>query len=143
MEDLEPGGSEWLLSQHEFLSSLGIEIESKGERRTILSLSYAERFVNPNNGVIHGGILATLIDNAAGTALRTCLSSPSETRYATTNLEVSYLRPATGDLRAVGTVRRVGSSVAVMDVDVESVDPEGEWKEVATGRVTYHVQRPE
>jgi uncharacterized protein (TIGR00369 family) len=68
-------------------------------------------------GLVHGGILATLVDIAMGLAIRTVVG-PSR-RHVTIDLGVHYLRPARpGRLEAAGTVVRVGSQVGFAEGSV-------------------------
>jgi uncharacterized protein (TIGR00369 family) len=61
-------------------------------------------------GLVHGGILATLVDIAMGLAVRTAVG-PTR-RHVTIDLHVQYLRPARpGRLEALGSVVRVGTHV--------------------------------
>jgi uncharacterized protein (TIGR00369 family) len=87
---------------------------------------------------MQGGVVATLIDHAGGAALRTTLADPLATPHATTDLNASYLTPATGDLTAEATVLRAGGSMAVVRVEVST---DGGERSVAEGRVTLHLDR--
>lgn len=134
---------EALIADDEFLSWLGVTLESVETGRIVLSVPADEKLtLAPSTpgmgGTTHAGILATLVD-MAGEAIRTEVSSPETAVLATTDLHVSYLRPATGDLYVTGAVARVGSSMAVSDVTVESIAPDGERKEVALGRGSYRL----
>lgn len=131
--------SERVLAETGLLSWLGVTIDSEEEGRAVLGLPHREELTNPNGDTLHGGVLATLLDNAAGTALRTVLKDPETTLYATTEMNLSYLRPATGDLRAKAQVRRHGRSLAVIDVDIDSERTSEEWTTVAVGRASYYV----
>lgn len=138
-DDSPETASERVIAETGLLSWLGITIESEEEGHGVLRLPHRDELTNPHGDTIHGGIVTTVIDNAGGTALRTVLDSPETARYATTELSVSYLRPAMGDLRADATIRRHGKSIAVIQVDVDSQLPSGEWATVALGRVSYYV----
>ncbi|MFB6153568.1 MAG: hotdog domain-containing protein, partial [Halodesulfurarchaeum sp.] len=59
------------------------------------------------------------------------------------DLNVSYLRPARGDLVGTAEVVRVGGSVGVSTISVESETPDGAIKEVAVGRGSFRIFRPE
>lgn len=131
--------SERVIVETGLLSWLGITINSESEGRAVLRLPHREELTNPNGDTLHGGVLATLLDNAAGTALRTVLNDPETARYATTELNLSYLRPATGDLRAEAQVRRRGQSLVVIEADIDSECNPGEWTTVAVGRTSYYV----
>jgi len=128
------------LAEHDHLSDLGIAVEEQEEGAVTLSLPYDEAFANPGSRAMQGGVVATLIDHAGGAALRTTLEAPLETPHASTDLNVTFMRPATGDLTAEAEVLRAGRSVVVVRVDVSADTPEGP-RQVATGRVSLHVDR--
>ena len=128
------------LENHDHLQSLGIAIEAQSEGSVALSLPFDESLANPGTGVMQGGVVATLIDHAGGAAIRTTLDEPASTPHASTELNVSYVRPASADLRAEATVVRSGSSMGVVEVEVTS-EHEGERKTVAVGRVSLHLER--
>ena len=63
-------------------------------------------------GVVHGGLVCTLLDSVCGCALHTTL--PQGKGYTSVEIKVSYLkavRAGTGTLTAVGTVVKAGSRV--------------------------------
>jgi len=67
-------------------------IEANGEGLTI-ELPYNERHVgNPSTGVIHGGVLTTLMDTASGTMVINAL--PEFELCPTLDLRVDYVRAA-------------------------------------------------
>jgi uncharacterized protein (TIGR00369 family) len=103
-----------------------------------LSLPYDESLGNPGTGFLQGGVVATLVDHAGSATLRTTLDDPGGTPHATTELNVSYVRPATGDLTAEGSVVRTGGSTGVVRVDVSSAEDD---ETVAVGRVSLHIDR--
>ena len=129
---------QWLL----YLSWLGVDVETLEDGRAVLTVEQNDDFENPagNDGhdPIHGGIVATVIDTSSAFALRTTFDDPDAVGLSTTDLTVSYLRPATGDLRAEADVLRVGGSTGVTDVRVVGADGEA-----AVGRTTYRLFRPE
>lgn len=87
-------------------------------------------------GLVHGGVLATLLDTAMGLAIRTALE-PGR-RHVTIEMGVHYLRPAhPGRLRARGTVARIGREIAFAEADV--VDGQDRVLARATG--TFSVGR--
>lgn len=133
---------------HEFLSWLGMTVEHVGDGTMTLCVPYDEKLTNtrPNGGGerrpdIHGGVAATMVDTVGGLVLRTKFDQPVQTGVATINLNVNYLRPATGDLAATADVIRVGSTVGVSEITVESTTPDGETREVATGQGSYRIFR--
>ena len=67
------------------------------DRYVIVKLPYAERLVgNPATGVLHGGVITTLIDSSCGLAVFAAL--PQYEMIATLDLRIDYLRPATPHL---------------------------------------------
>ncbi|MER6372488.1 PaaI family thioesterase [Streptomyces mirabilis] len=64
-------------------------------------------------GTVHGGVLATLADNALGASVYTRL--PAGTGYTTQGINVTFLRPVTidtGRIRCEGTALNVGRRTA-------------------------------
>ena len=134
---------------HEFLSWLGVRVESVSEGSITFSIPYDEKLTNTRpdaperRAEMQGGVAATLIDTAGGMALRTVMDDPINMDSATINLNVNYLRPALDDLTATAEVVRLGSSVGVTDVIVESETPDGETKAVASGQGAFRIFGPE
>jgi len=135
---------EGVVEEHGFLSWLGVELESQSEGRVVMRVPYDEDLLNPTldegKGSVHGGVAATLIDTACGFSLRGTFDDPGKANLTTTDLDVKYLRPATGDLVATAEVVRAGGSVGVSRATVES-EYEGETVEVAVGSATYRLFR--
>jgi uncharacterized protein (TIGR00369 family) len=70
-------------------------------------------------GVVHGGLVCTLLDTVAGCAVHTTL--PQGIGYTSIELKVSYLRAVhatSGPLLAVGRVVKPGSRVAFAEGEV-------------------------
>ena len=70
-------------------------------------------------GVVHGGLVCTLLDSALACAVHSQL--PAGVGYTSIELKVSYLRavtPASGTLVAHGHVTKPGRRVAFVDGDV-------------------------
>ncbi|WP_226480214.1 PaaI family thioesterase [Natrinema amylolyticum] len=133
---------EWqsFVASHGYLSWLDLEVDHLEDGRAVLVLERNEDFENPIDtdgpNPVHGGIVATLIDTASAFALRSTFEDPGKAHLTTTDLNVSYLRPATGDLRAEAEVLRAGGSTGVTDVTIEGADGEA-----AVGRTTYRLFR--
>lgn len=134
------GVNAWFLENHEHLQNLGITLEEEREEYVRLSLPHDDSLTNPGSDVIQGGVVATLIDHAAGAAIRTTLEAPREQVHATTELNVSYLRPATSDLTVEATVVRSGRTSGVVRTEVTGETPKG-TKEIAVGRVGFYLDR--
>jgi uncharacterized protein (TIGR00369 family) len=129
------------IDDHGFLAFLDMQVVELEAGRMVLRVPYDEKLTNhgPGQGNVHGGIAATLIDTAGGLAVRTALDDPVQAGVATIDLNVSYLRPARGDLVAEADVVRVGSTVGVAEVTVESDPGDGDVQEVAVGRGSFRV----
>src|SRR5437870_4771123 len=70
-----------------------------------------------NQGVVHGGAVASLIDTAAAFAVLTRLEL--DKRVTTTDLTIHYLRPITaGRLTATARIVRGGRRLFVLSVEV-------------------------
>jgi uncharacterized protein (TIGR00369 family) len=79
------------------------------------TLSPQEFHLNPL-GTVHGGVIATLLDSAAGCAVHSVL--PAGEGYTSVDLSTKYLRPvtlATGEITATGTVVSRGSRTALAE----------------------------
>jgi uncharacterized protein (TIGR00369 family) len=145
-EALDLDGLRQFVREHGLFSWLGLELEALDHERAVLAVPYDEKITNYVEGSednVHGGIAATLIDTASGFALRTTFEQPERAALTTTDLHVSYLRPATGDLRVEAEVVRAGGSMGVTEASVTSTAPDGEKREVATGSTSYRLFRGE
>ncbi len=88
------------------------------EGRVEFSCLVDESVYNPI-GVVHGGLVCTLLDTVVGCAVHSTL--PRGTGYTSIELKVTYLRAVTaasGPLRAVGTVVKPGRRVAFAEGEV-------------------------
>jgi uncharacterized protein (TIGR00369 family) len=93
----------------------GVEVE---DGRMVFRLEPQEFHYNPL-GTMHGGVLATLLDSAAGCAVHTTL--PAGVGYTSLDLTTKFLRPVTlnsGTLRCEGTVLSRGSRIALAQAQI-------------------------
>lgn len=89
-------------------------IEAEEGRVTVL-MPAAEFHYNPL-GSVHGGVIATLLDTAAGCAVHSTL--PAGVGYTSLDLTTKFLRPVTvgsGMLRCEGTVISRGRRTALAE----------------------------
>jgi uncharacterized protein (TIGR00369 family) len=74
-----------------------------------------------NNGVVHGGVIASLVDTAAAFAILTLLEKDQSS--TTVDLTIHYLRPLIeGRATASARVRRAGRRILTIMVDVLNED---------------------
>jgi uncharacterized protein (TIGR00369 family) len=86
--------------------------------RVIVHLTPQEFHYNPL-GTVHGGVLATVLDTAAGCAVHSTL--PPGVGYTSVDLTTKYLRPVTvdsGTLRGEGTVLSAGRRTALAEAKI-------------------------
>lgn len=133
-----------VIDNHDFLSWLGVELGEYEDGRVVLEMAHNDKLTNiveGSRGTIHGGVTASLVDTASGFALRTTFENPLEPALTTTDLDVTYLRPARSDLEVEAQVVRAGESMGFTDVTVFGTAPSGERKAVVTGSASYRLFR--
>ena len=82
-------------------------------------------------GMVHGGLVCTLLDTAAACAMHTTL--PEGVGYTSVEIKVNYLKAVTvdsGTLTAVGTVVKAGSRIGFAEAEV--TDASGKLVATAT-----------
>lgn len=134
--------TEYLPEGSTFMGLIGGKREVVEEGRVVITLALEERHMNPN-GVLHGGVLTTLMDEATGHAvamvrgIETMVQAP----HATVDMNMSFLAGARpGDvLECEGRALRVGRSVCFAEGEVRRRD-KGDL--IAKGRFTFVVVSP-
>ena len=94
------------------------DVRSLEEGRVEFGCTLDESVYNPI-GVVHGGLVCTLLDTVAGCAVHTTL--PKGMGYTSIELKVNYLRPVhatSGPLTAIGRVVKPGRRVAFAEGEV-------------------------
>ena len=77
-------------------AALGLRFHDVTEHYVEISLPYDEKLVgDPDTGVIHGGAITALLDNAAGFAVRVPGEEAEPIAIATLDLRIDYMGPAT------------------------------------------------
>jgi len=81
-----------LASPH--MRELGIRFVSVEHGIAVAVVSYRPELVgDPTTGILHGGVVTSLLDSTAGAAVFSALPAP--TPIATLDLRIDYLRPST------------------------------------------------
>ncbi len=116
-------------------SLAGVELLSAGDGKARIRLVVGDAVQNIN-GTLHGGAVATLVDDAGTLAIMT---ADREGRPGvSTDLNVSFFAPGTGAVIAEATVLKSGKTLAFVTVDVRR---EEDGVLVAQGRMTKHMGR--
>lgn len=110
-----------------------MELESVRPDGAVFRLEIRPESRNPF-GMVHGGALYTLADNAAGVAAHT-----DGRAYVTQTSSLHFLRSqAAGTVRAEGRVRHRGKSTCLAEVDITGED----GVLLATGEFTFFCVDP-
>jgi uncharacterized protein (TIGR00369 family) len=100
---------------------LGFALAEVDEGRALFSAVPGEQHYNPI-GVVHAGLVATMLDSAMGVAVHTTL--PVGEAYTTLETKFNLVRPVTGEtgeIHSEGTVVHRGARVATADGRVTRV----------------------
>ncbi len=101
---------------------MGFGLCAVEEGDVVFSCAPEESAYNPI-GVVHGGLVCTLLDSVCGCAVQSTL--PLGTGYTSLEIKVSYLRPVhahSGELTAHGWVTRRGRRASFAEGDVRTAD---------------------
>jgi uncharacterized protein (TIGR00369 family) len=113
----------------ELFQSIGFRDYHNDHGGVVVELPVAPHVVNTNGG-LQGGLLATLVDIAAGKLAIEVI--PPDVSVVTSDLSVRYLRPVkTGAARAVARIVYSGKRSLVMQVDIFGL-PDEELAAIAT-----------
>ncbi len=117
-----------------FADLIGYRLTAWSEGAAEISFEADDRHMN-RSGLVHGGVLATVIDAACGFA--GCYQAPPGRgrRALTLSLTTQYLQPAAGGARLTATAKRTGGGRTIFFSTCEVRDPEGRL--IATGSGTF------
>jgi uncharacterized protein (TIGR00369 family) len=107
---------------------IGAHLTSIGEGVAVFECTPDESTYNPI-GLVHGGLLCTLLDSAAGCAVHTLL--PAGVGYSSIEIKVSFMsavRADSGKLVVEGRALRVGRQIAFAEAHART----------ATGKLVGH-----
>ena len=117
-----------------FAAWLGLGLESEGAGRALLRLEPRAELLNRRD-VVHGGVLATMLDSAMARASRS-LDGVVELG-GTTDLHVQFMRPASGSLQVEGWVEHAGGTLAFCRAEIRNAQREL----VASGSASLRLRR--
>jgi uncharacterized protein (TIGR00369 family) len=111
----------FMSSKIPYWATLGLQLKQVSPGRAVF-----EAEVRPDllqNGILHGGVLASIADSACAVA---AISKIFPRAYATTiNLRVSYLKPVLrGRFRAEGVCIRAGKTILFAEAEVFNAEGE-------------------
>jgi len=113
---------------------LGIKVEQAGGGKARLRLPWRHE-ITQAIGLVHGGIIATLADSAAGWAVFP--EVPDASLCTTLEMKINYLAPVVkADMMAKAKAIKIGRSTALVEVDVFCGR-----KLVAKSLCTYFIRR--
>ncbi len=96
-------------------AALGLRLHAAAERRCTIRVPYADHLVgDPDTGVIHGGVITAVLDNASGMSVRMGSAPDTFGSMATLDLRIDYMRPAEPgkDLFAEAECYRITTNIA-------------------------------
>ncbi len=126
-----------------FRALIGYEVVEWRDGRAVFELALDARHIN-RGGLVHGGVLMTLLDAAAGYAGCYCAFPGRARRCLTLNFNISFVGLAKpGLLRAIGTVR--GGGTRIFHSTAEVLDSGGALVAMGTGSFRYRTgsEKPE
>ena len=116
-----------------FHQYLGLTLEETAQNFARVKLKIGTNTPSGINNSVHGGVLATMIDMAAVTAVFASMRE-NDIPGGTADLQISYLRQAHGDwLEAKADVLKKGRQLATIQVEIRN----NEGTLCASGRVIY------
>ena len=122
-----------LLQQHEqtgFIHNIGLHVTELKEGYAAGEMKIKEGLMNPL-GIVHGGALAGLADTIAG-----CAVYSLGLRCVTSDYQITYLRPAKGNLLTCeAKVRKAGRRLSIVNATVYN----DKHEEVAIGTFQFAV----
>ena len=76
-----------------FSKYLGLKLERLGNGKAVMTIPYHKNLIgDPKTGILHGGVITTLLDSCCGAAVMT--AGTPKTSTATIDLRLDYMRPA-------------------------------------------------
>ena len=103
-------------NQQAFMRTIGATLESVESGTVTITCGFGERLTQ-QHGLLHGGLLATLVDVACGYAALSVM--PADREVLTVEFKIHFLKPAkTERVFAVGQVVQAGRTLTVCEGSV-------------------------
>jgi uncharacterized protein (TIGR00369 family) len=133
------------IDSHPFLDWIGLKIDRLSVGNARVSVEHSDNLTNVDDPAgFHGGVSSTAVDVAGAVVLCTSFDEPESAvgqgSISTTNLTVSYFRPATDDLVVTAETVYAGEYKGVVNVIAEVVADAG-TKPVVAGTASYRLFR--
>ena len=75
-----------------FSKYLGLKLERLGNGKAIMTIPYHKNLIgDPNTGILHGGVITTLLDSCCGAAVMTAGNPKTSTATIDLRLEIICL----------------------------------------------------
>ncbi|HVR28509.1 MAG TPA: PaaI family thioesterase [Thermoanaerobaculia bacterium] len=142
----DPGRREGWRPDHRHIPhsrAIGMRMIEAGGGTALMSVPYDPKLVgNPATGVLHGGVITSVLDSASGAAVASALGAGQWRPIATLDLRIDYMRPATPgrDVIARAECYRVTRNVAFVRGVAYHDDPADP---IATTVATFMLSTPD
>ncbi|SHJ30594.1 uncharacterized domain 1-containing protein [Shimia gijangensis] len=91
------------------------------------------------HGVLHGGVISTLLDTTSGVTASMTVDAHGLTPFTTVSLNINFLAPVqAGQVRATGRVSGGGRSLTFVEAEVRDAD----GRKIATSTGVFKRVRP-
>jgi uncharacterized protein (TIGR00369 family) len=116
-----------LFNKSPFISHVGLHVEELSDKVSVVSLTINDKH-KQRLGVVHGGVIATMVDVAMGSLVVAATGKPA----VSVEINVNYLLSASeGTIKAIAHLKRLGKRLHYAEADV--VDDKGNILSTATG----------
>ncbi|MFA1710126.1 PaaI family thioesterase [Peribacillus frigoritolerans] len=122
-----------LIEENPFLNSLGVQLVKFEMGKVVIELPVAPNLINRQE-VVHGGVLATMLDNIIALTIRSILDFP----VSTISLNINYLANI-GEGKLVATAKILQQGYRIVSGEGEITDETG--KLLAKGSATFKIMR--